>query len=590
MGRDVPISGDPPDEARTLGQEIWRRLGRPAGVIRRFTPAAARATRMAAGRPPLLAALQRRWSTGQQPTGRPAPPQPPTLGAARPGGLHSAALRDFVPVVQAQAQPASQLVATPPPPMPPESSSRQLVRAKPVLAAQQLQTAPARPGQPALATGRTAPPSAGDLQHDTAGPPPASVTVAPLVARNALRQSDRPTPEAGRKSVSARPISSGRSAGLAREADPDGVSARPALASRNQPVGSPTELGLEGVPARRVSAGRSAGAPTQRSPGPAVPFAPAPRASGHVHAASVGASEARSAAAARDADALAGSARMPMTLRPAAAARTAEARAVAPAVVAGTIQRNQAAESLAGGSDRASSEQPLPLAGIEAASTGGPGDAATQPLPRPPVIRPAAMTRSPAAGDQMPARTRRVVRPQARPAEAAGDLVAVRFGRAGRAGKAIPAATRAGPVAVQRDMAWPASDAGPAAPGLPGGAGPAPGAESVRRVTRLPASSATDFAAGQSLDLPLAPSAAASTRSGGGMGASGRTRQAGPTGVRRAVMPAPARPAGAPDPASAAVSPATAAGPESLDLERLAGEVYAIIERRLIVERESLGL
>lgn len=55
-------------------------------------------------------------------------------------------------------------------------------------------------------------------------------------------------------------------------------------------------------------------------------------------------------------------------------------------------------------------------------------------------------------------------------------------------------------------------------------------------------------------------------------------------------MPAPARPAGAPDPASAAVSPATAAGPESLDLERLAGEVYAIIERRLIVERESLGL
>jgi hypothetical protein len=30
--------------------------------------------------------------------------------------------------------------------------------------------------------------------------------------------------------------------------------------------------------------------------------------------------------------------------------------------------------------------------------------------------------------------------------------------------------------------------------------------------------------------------------------------------------------------------------PESIDMERLADEIYAIIERRLTVERESLGL
>jgi hypothetical protein len=36
--------------------------------------------------------------------------------------------------------------------------------------------------------------------------------------------------------------------------------------------------------------------------------------------------------------------------------------------------------------------------------------------------------------------------------------------------------------------------------------------------------------------------------------------------------------------------PTAGAGLESLDLERVADEVYTIIERRLTIERESLGL
>jgi len=47
----------------------------------------------------------------------------------------------------------------------------------------------------------------------------------------------------------------------------------------------------------------------------------------------------------------------------------------------------------------------------------------------------------------------------------------------------------------------------------------------------------------------------------------------------------PPRPVGAPYPPTAPVP-----GPASLDVERLADEVYAIIERRLTIERESLGL
>jgi hypothetical protein len=36
-------------------------------------------------------------------------------------------------------------------------------------------------------------------------------------------------------------------------------------------------------------------------------------------------------------------------------------------------------------------------------------------------------------------------------------------------------------------------------------------------------------------------------------------------------------------------SPETNSGSDSVDLERLADEIYAILERRLTIERESLG-
>jgi hypothetical protein len=36
-------------------------------------------------------------------------------------------------------------------------------------------------------------------------------------------------------------------------------------------------------------------------------------------------------------------------------------------------------------------------------------------------------------------------------------------------------------------------------------------------------------------------------------------------------------------------APETTPGSESIDIERLADEVYDIIERRLIIERERLG-
>jgi hypothetical protein len=49
-------------------------------------------------------------------------------------------------------------------------------------------------------------------------------------------------------------------------------------------------------------------------------------------------------------------------------------------------------------------------------------------------------------------------------------------------------------------------------------------------------------------------------------------------------------PAGGPTPPSAAAPSAELPVPEGPDLERLADQVYMILERRLIMERESLGL
>lgn len=63
--------------------------------------------------------------------------------------------------------------------------------------------------------------------------------------------------------------------------------------------------------------------------------------------------------------------------------------------------------------------------------------------------------------------------------------------------------------------------------------------------------------------------------------------------IQRAARESPtarsetAAPAAIPPPA---VEPAANAGPNQIDIERLADQVYAIIERRLIIERESMGL
>ena len=61
-------------------------------------------------------------------------------------------------------------------------------------------------------------------------------------------------------------------------------------------------------------------------------------------------------------------------------------------------------------------------------------------------------------------------------------------------------------------------------------------------------------------------------------------------GPRTPSPPARGGPETAATPAAGGLSPGEpATGRESIDLERLADEVYAIIERRLTIERESLG-
>jgi hypothetical protein len=60
-------------------------------------------------------------------------------------------------------------------------------------------------------------------------------------------------------------------------------------------------------------------------------------------------------------------------------------------------------------------------------------------------------------------------------------------------------------------------------------------------------------------------------------------------GAQTASSEAARRPNTAPTDVVDFQSPETIAGGDSIDLERLADEIYAIIERRLTIERESLG-